>query len=50
MQCYRLGTEWLESCMEGVGQLLAEHEPSSMPRWPIKPTASWLASETPQSV
>jgi len=32
MQLYRLGAEWLESCMEeGISSQLAEHKPAACP-------------------
>ncbi|RMB92383.1 hypothetical protein DUI87_31258 [Hirundo rustica rustica] len=45
---YGLGKVWLDSTQEerdlGVLVPVAEHEPTSVPRWPRGPVASWPAS------
>lgn len=44
LQCYRTGTEWLQSCQveEDVG-MLAEH----VPRWPRRPLSAIVCLEGP---
>jgi len=51
MHHYRLGVEPLASCMEEKDlRVLVDSQlnVSSVPRWPRRPTASWLVPETVQ--
>jgi len=41
MQCYRPGEEWPESCLVLKDSVCPA---SSVPRWPKRPTISWLVS------
>jgi len=53
-QCSKLGSEWLEDCVEetDLGMLIDARLNMSQqwPRWPRRPMASWLASRTREMI